>query len=444
MKNMKLFYLLLMIFILASCAKDRWFDPPETLPDNFCKNYPIATHIKIAVVSDIHYMDPRISPNDPVNNTYWQEYVSHDRKIFELSDPIFRTVVSDLIVEKPDILLIPGDLAKEGELLCHETVKSFLQKLEKKGIKVFVVPGNNDINNPDAKTYKTKIPSSVPNITVDDFKSIYEDFGFDEAIYRDENSLSYICQPYKGLWILGIDGVSRSASGISGAINPLTLAWIQEKMVEANENNITVLAMMHYGIIEHYSGQKLLEPLISKSSNNAIALMNAGIRLIFTGHYHANDIVDFTNEGKTLTDIQTGSLVTPPYSYRIMTLGDNFLKIETRRVTDLRSEIPGHSGHISFQKYSGEIFTSRINSFFMYYKFGLEKIYNIPDEQYPLAVPFFTKAYKAYFGGDERLGPEEATKIDALGQTVPTALPFLNSLWTDLPPKDNKLYIKLK
>jgi predicted MPP superfamily phosphohydrolase len=440
---MKLFYLLLMIFIAASCAKDHWFDPPDTLPDYSCKSNLISQHIKIAVVSDIHYMDPRIAPHDPVNNTYWQEYVSHDRKIFELSDPIFRKVVSDLMVEKPDILLITGDLASEGELLCHETVKGFLQKLEKKGIKVFIVPGNNDINNPGTKTYKTDPPSVIPNITADDFKSIYEDFGFDEAIYRDENSLSYICQPYKGLWILGIDANEITSSG-RHAIKAATMDWILGKMTEARENGITLLAMMHYGIIEHYSGQDKQEPLIKNSQGNAIALMNAGLRLIFTGHYHASDIVDFTNEGKTLTDIQTGSLVTPPYSYRIMKLEDDFLKIETRRVTDVRSEIPGHSGHISFQKYSGEIFTSRINSFFMYYKSFLESIYKIPDEQYPLAVPFFTKAYKAYFVGDERLDPAEATKIDALGQRVPSALPFLNSLWTDLPPKDNKLYIKLK
>ena len=73
----------------------------------------------------------------------------------------------------------------------------------------------------------------------------------------------------------------------------------------------------------------------------AIALMNAGIRLIFTGHYHANDIVDFTNEGKTLTEIQTGSLVTPPCPYRIMTLDDNFINIDTRRVTEVDMELPG-------------------------------------------------------------------------------------------------------
>jgi 3',5'-cyclic AMP phosphodiesterase CpdA len=435
------YFLLIMIFICASCAKDQWFDPPDKRPGNFSPNNLICPQIKIAVVSDIHYMDPSIAPDDPENNTYWQEYVSHDRKIFELSDPIFRKVVFNLIAEKPDILLITGDLAKEGELVCHETVKSYLQKLEKEGIKVFVVPGNNDIGNPDAKTYKTNPPSVIPGIIADEFASIYDDFGFNEAIYRDNNSLSYISQPYKKLWILAIDGVKRSASGVSGAINPLTLAWIQEKMAEANENNITVLAMMHYGILEHYTGQKNLEPLIKSSKDNAIALMNAGIRLIFTGHYHASDIVDFTNEGKTLTDIQTGSLITPPYSYRIMTLDDNFINIDTRKVTYLRSE---RARDVNFIKYSNDIFTSRINSFFMYYGPYLQNIYGIPAEQYPLAVPYFTKAYKAYFAGDEKLDPEERRRIEILGQTIPTALPFLNSLWTDLPPQDNKIHLKLK
>ncbi len=76
--------------------------------------------------------------------------------------------------------------------------------------------------------------------------------------------------------------------------------------------------------------------------------MNAGIRLIFTGHYHANDIVDFTNEGKTLTDIETGSLVTPPSPYRIMTLDDNFINIDTRRVTGIDMELPGGMDFLTY------------------------------------------------------------------------------------------------
>lgn len=442
MKKLKLFYPFLLIMIYASCTKDQLCDPPPWGAGNNNSPYNlIYPQIRIAVISDIHYMDPSIAPDDPENNPAWLAYVSHDRKIYELSDYNFRSVISDLRNERPDILLVPGDMAKEGELVCHETVKGLFQQLENEGIKVFVVPGNNDINNPDAKDWTTDPPSNIPSVSEEEFIEIFGDFGYDEAIYRDEASLSYICQPHDGLWILGIDGVKRSASGTSGAINPLTLAWVQEKMAEANEKNIKVLAMMHFGILEHYSGQKNLEPLIKSSKDNAIALMNAGIRLIFTGHYHANDIAEFMNNCLTLTDIQTGSLVTPPYSYRMMTLDDNFINIDTRRVTADGSVIPNN---IDFEEYSGTVFTSRINGFFTYYGSALQYVYGIPADQYQAAVPFFTEAYKAYFAGDEKLYPEEWEKIEILGQSVPSALPLLNSLWTDLQPKDNKIHIKLK
>ena len=219
------------------------------------------------------------------------------------------------------------------------------------------------------------------------------------------------------------------------------MAWIQEKMVEANENNITVLAMMHYSIVEHYPGQKNLEPLIKSSRDNAIALMNAGIRLIFTGHYHANDIADFTNEGKTLTDVQTGSLVTPPSPYRIMTLDDNFININTRRVTEIDADLPDGK---DFVTYCDELITDRLNGFFTYYGGLLQKMFQIPAEDYPTTVPFFTKAFKAYFAGDESLDSAESEKIDVLAQSVPSALPLLNCWWTDLAPGDNKIHIKLK
>jgi predicted MPP superfamily phosphohydrolase len=435
------YLLLVMIFFCASCAKDQWFDPPSLSADNNSQVNLIYPQIKIAVASDIHYLNPSIAPDDPENNPVWQAMVTHDRKIFEFSDPIFRKVVTGLMDDKPDILLISGDMAMEGQMQCHNTVSGFLQQLEDCGIKVFVVPGNNDINNPSSQNFKDTPPSPVPSVTEEEFTSIYGSFGYNEALYRDENSLSYICQPYNGLWILGIDGVDRSnPQKISGAINPLTLAWIQEKMVEANENNFTVLAMMHYGIIEHYSGQNYLESLISDPKNNANALMNSGIRLIFTGHYHASDIADYSKDGKTLTDIQTGSLVTPPYSYRMMTLEGNVININTKIVKSLGSEI----SHQEFLKYSNKVFTERITGFFTYYGKALQKRYGIPADKYPEVVPFFTKAYMAYLAGDEKLEDDEAEKIQLLGQTVPSALPFLNSLWDDPPPQDNKFHLKLK
>jgi hypothetical protein len=80
----------------------------------------------------------------------------------------------------------------------------------------------------------------------------------------------------------------------------------------------------------------------------------------------------------------------------------------------------------------------------MYYGPYLQNIYQIPPEQSPIAVPFFTKAYLAYFAGDEKIDPEESNNLGVLPQSVPSSLTFLNSLWTDLLPKDNKIHIKLK
>jgi hypothetical protein len=426
-----------MIFFVASCSKDLMVDPAQQTSDDDAMLKSSSPKVKIAVISDVHYMHPSLLPADLEDSPTLLAGLNRDRKIPQLSDLIFRKVISELISEKPDNVL---------ELIDHQTASGLLQQLENNGMKVYVVPGNNDILNPDAYSFTTEPPVHVPSITPDQFTSLYANFGYNEALYRDVNSLSYICQPCDGLWILGIDNCKRTlqpngTAKVSGAINALTLAWIQEKMVEANENGIRVLPFMHYGIFEHYAGQTKLEPLVKSSRDNATALMNAGIRLVFTGHYHANDIVDSTNVVKILTDIQTGSLVTPPYSYRIMTLDDNYINIDTRRVTSVDGECPGG---VDFLTYSETCIDSYLNGFFTYYASALQKVYGIPADKYPAAVPHFAKAFKAYFAGDEKLDPSEREKIDLLGQNVPTALPFLNSLWTDLPPKDNKVHIKLK
>jgi 3',5'-cyclic AMP phosphodiesterase CpdA len=441
-------FLLVIILLCASCAKDQMIDPPGKVPGNNSRNNLICPQIKIAVVSDIHYLDPTLMP-DNVSNQDFQAIMAGDRKIIELSDPIFRKVVDEIIAEKPDIMMVPGDLSFNGELYSHNTVSEFLKQIEDHGIRVYVIPGNNDIRNSDAMNY-SKVPAEpAENISNEKFAEIYEDFGYgeNEAIYRDENSLSYISQPFSHLWILGLDvckySVVNGKTKVSGVLNPLTLSWIKERMNEANEKNITVLAMMHYGVVEHYSGQNTIEALVNRAEYPKIAndLLDAGIKLIFTGHYHASDIVELENNGKTLFDIQTGSLVTPPYSYRILTLDDNFINIRTRRVTDVVSEI---TGDMDFLTYSDVNLNSRLISFFIKYGAGVRAIFGISEEEYQVVLPFLVNAYKAYLGGDEKIGPEERKSVDSLGQSIPAALPLLNVFWTDLPPLDNKIQVELK
>jgi 3',5'-cyclic AMP phosphodiesterase CpdA len=448
MKNVKYFFLMISVFFVASCTKDQIFNEPDQVPDDMLSLKSASGKLKIAVVSDIHFMDPSLLPEDPASNPYFQYYLAKDPKLIEFSDPIFREVIAELMAEKPDFVLIPGDLTKDGELLNHQTVSGLLHQLKDADINVFVVPGNHDINNPEAMSFHGDVPSPVPTIGPEDFASIYGDFGYDNALYRDVNSLSYICQPFEKLWILGIDACkyenNESTNDVSGAIRPGTMAWIQGKMAEAREKKITVLTIMHHGIMEHYTGQNSLDPgyVIDNYQENAVALMNAGIQMIFTGHYHANDIAAFDYNGKTLTDIETGSLVTPPSPYRVIILDKNFIRIGTRQVMSIDAEMPGG---MDFLTYSNAFLSGHLD---FYFNYVLVNNFGIPADIAVVAAPLFRNASMAHFAGDEKIGPADRKNINDFALVTPPPLSFLinalNSFWTDLPPTDNKLQISLK
>jgi len=333
-------------------------------------------------------------------------------------------------------------------LLSHETLIEILHELLDLNVKVFVVPGNHDVNNPEALDFSVSPPVPTDKISAEDFASMYGDFGYNDAIYRDENSLSYICQPTEKLWILGIDACRYEENVeiaiVGGRIKPETMAWIQEKMAEAQANDVKVLAMMHHGILQHYYGQEQLDPgyLVENWPEMAAAFMQTGIKLVFTGHYHANDISQISVGKNTLSDVETGSLVTPPSPYRIMILDDNFIKIESKRITTI--DFPFPPG-LDFVTYSNLFLTQHLDGYFNYV---LQKMYGVPEEQAFIVAPFLRNGVMAHYAGDEKIKPDERKKLNQLSLVVPPESSFLidaiNSFWTDLPIVDNKVHIKLK
>jgi hypothetical protein len=274
---------------------------------------------------------------------------------------------------------------------------------------------------------------------------MYEDFGYKDALYRDVNSLSYITQINDNVWMLAIDACKYDENTtrpiVGGAIKAATMEWIKEKMAVARQYNITVLAMMHHGAMEHYRGQNMLDPgyTIDHPQVDGAALLEAGIKVIFTGHYHANDISELTVNGLTLTDVETGSLVTAPCPYRIMTLDDNFINIDTRMVTAIDSPLPQD---MNFVTYSNTFLANYLNNYFNYvltYNFG------IPPQLTQIAAPMFREALMAHYAGDEKMGSAERKKIEDLKPMAPAFLTdAMYGMWTDLGVKDNKTHIKIK
>jgi hypothetical protein len=273
---------------------------------------------------------------------------------------------------------------------------------------------------------------------------LYGDFGYDDALYRDDHSLSYVFPLSENTWILGIDAcIYTPVSKRSATLQTGTMEWISEVMAEANDNNIRVLAMMHHAITEQYSGQSYLNK--GDVVNNYVAvsefLINSGIRIVFTGHTHAHDITRVDMNDQSLYDVGTGSLITPLSPYRIMILDDNFIKIETRRITALESAIPGNS---DFCSYSDNYLTGHLDLFFKMY---MVNFMQIPPDLADLALPHLRNAIKAQFAGDEKMAPGDRFALEELDTNFPpdnSIVPIIQSFWTDFAPGDEKIHIKLK
>ena len=98
--------------------------------------------LKIAVMSDDHYLSPSMIRDTADYTTA----LNSDRKMFAESDAILRTMLDAVRQDKPDVLLISGDLTKDGEQECHKALAKALQQLQRDvpGLKVYVINGNHD------------------------------------------------------------------------------------------------------------------------------------------------------------------------------------------------------------------------------------------------------------------------------------------------------------
>lgn len=296
--------------------------------------------LKIAVLSDTHYLSP-----DMIKDTEdFQKHLNSDRKMFAESSAFLTAMLDTIAQDDPDVLLISGDLTKDGEKQNHEELAEILEQFEQDtGILVYVVPGNHDINNSNGVNFNTEdgVAVAAERTTQQDFREIYADL-----IYNDETviatftpsdgkqggGLSYVARPKDGFTIIAIDSARYSADNTdsgedehetSGAISEELESWIVEQIEAATLRGDTVIGLQHHGVVPHFEMEAELMPdfLVNDYERLAQVYADAGMAYIFTGHMHANDIASVTTEsGNTLYDIETGSLLTYPSPARSATL----------------------------------------------------------------------------------------------------------------------------
>jgi len=300
--------------------------------------------VKIAIISDLHVMAPQLLVND---GTAFETYLNRDRKMLRESAEILDTLMGDIIEQRPHLVLVTGDMTKDGERLSHLLVQEQLQRLVDQGIQVLVVPGNHDINNPDARVYDGDSTIPTQTITRPEFADIYRNMGYDEHSCRDNDTLSYRRDISDKLTILAIDacmdrlntfvsrGDARDHCKTSGRLEASTQQWLVDQASRATSRGNRVIAMMHHHLVPHFHMEDTLASpyMVDDASQLCQRLVEAGVHVIFTGHLHISDICQTSHRQGEMVEVATAAAVGYPCQWRIATCTPGSGKLQLRTMT---------------------------------------------------------------------------------------------------------------
>lgn len=327
---------------------------------------PQDMNLRIAVMSDLHYLSP-----DMIADTEDFEHAfNSDRKLLKESSSVLHEMLERVRTDKPDILLVSGDLTKDGEQECHAALAKQLQQLQQDipGLKIYVINGNHDIRNYNAKNFNTADGKAVPATRTEpeDFKRIY-DFVYSDptvlatftpAAGNKAGGLSYVARPVEGLTVIAMDTCRYSSDNTSngddehetsGAISADLEKWVIEQTAAAKARGDLVIGLEHHGLVPHFDVQPTILPMYLVNGYERIAqeYADAGMSVVFTGHMHAVDIAAMTTKaGNTFYDIETGSALTYPCPIRFVDLRRSTVGGETNTYMSVSTKT--HIGPINY------------------------------------------------------------------------------------------------
>lgn len=367
------------------------------------------------------------------------EYVMTSGKNVKYTPSVLDQVLNDYLDSDVQILLVCGDITKDGERQSHLDFLDRLKPLQDKGVEVYVIPGNHDINMPNSVEFKGDKKLPVANISSNEFETFYSECGYGNAFRRDVESLSYVAELDSETWLLAIDAArykeytTNSISG--GRISPETEKWIVDILHDAKKQNKEVVGMMHWGLAEHIMYQSMFfkNYLVDDWKRLASLFADNNMKIIFTGHFHSNDITAFTSDkGNVIYDIETGTLSTYPFSYRFVKLDRAGVDIETRNVT----AVPENPSLARDDKQHMLELSTRL---------AISKLrslgYDLPDESLMQFADVLGQIFIMHAYGDEKIDDTLKASIEKLSESLDSPVD-LSDIELDFYPADNNLYIE--
>ena len=353
----------------------------------------------LLTATDPHFIAPGLTDHGAYFTALTE---SSDGKLMRCSEEIMDAFLAEAVAAKPEALLLTGDLTFNGALQSHTALAAKLRAAEEQGLRVYVLPGNHDLDNPNAASFSGEGFTRVAFATAEDFRRIYADFGFDEALSIDADSLSYVAALNGDTRLLMLDFNTRhDPCGISDK----TLAWVEaqlkdardagQKMLTAGHQNIFQLTVFHAGYV------------IQNAEKLAALFREYGVTLYLSGHLHCQHWK--TEDG--LTEIATSALSVSPCQYGVLKVTGDTLRYETRE-TDISAwaKAQGRTKKdlLDFQTYAADFFDSRNRQSTA----ETLSLFAFTQEEIGRMTEYIVKLNRAYFAGDMR----DAASFDPDGE----------------------------
>ena len=309
--------------------------------------------VSFYLVTDTHYFEKSLGADGKA----FREYFSREQYFMNESSAIIKSVFDRIAEDKEtDIVIIPGDLTKNGELESHKSFIRELYALKEKGKKIFVITAGHDYGD-DSFAFQNDDRISVEGADFKDLHVMYNDFGYADALAFDELTHSYVAEVSDGVRMLAI--CCDSENQPKGTMDDRLLSWAEKQIKKAKEDNCSVFAICHYPIIPSVPILGFVgDAKIKEWRKIASFLADNGVELILTGHMHIQSINEFYSEkGNRLIDICTSCLVGSPAKYRKFTVDENsVMNVNSIDVGDFDWDLQGLTPQEYFDRqFSGAI-----------------------------------------------------------------------------------------
>lgn len=280
---------------------------------------------KVWVLSDPHFIADSLHDFGSQYTYMMHTAASKDLKYQSIG---IKSLVKQAIKDKPNAIVITGDLTFNGEYASIKQLEEYFKPLKAHNIKMLVIPGNHDIYDGWARKFSGDEQTKVAQISPADWKNTFVET-YEDSHSSDPASLSTNVQLNDKYQLVLLDTnyysttASNTAPVTGGYLRDETLSWLKTQLEYGKKHNLRTVLFTHHNIYQHSTRGKEGYVIDNVSKLNPL-LEKYDVKLSFAGHIHAQDIAADPDKSTPTVEVLSSSFAVAPKSYGVI----NFNKDE--------------------------------------------------------------------------------------------------------------------